>query len=66
MDNIRLEPLTDNDTERFVRDNQEAFRFGAMEEFGLRYDHTDENGEIISEIMHFECNQKRSGIQNHL
>ena len=49
VEKIKLEPLTENDTERFVRDNQEAFRFGAMEEFGPRYDHTDEDGEIISE-----------------
>jgi GNAT superfamily N-acetyltransferase len=48
VDEIKLVPLTDNDTEQFVRDNQEAFRYGALEEFEVCCDHTDENGEIIS------------------
>ena len=45
---IALEPLKDDDRERFIRDNQEAFRYGATEEFGLRDDHFEEPGEIIS------------------
>ena len=45
---ITLEPLEDADRERFIRDNQEAFRYGATEEFGLRDDHFEEPGEIIS------------------
>ena len=45
---IRLLPLQDSDREQFVRDNQEAFRYGAMEEFGLRDSHFEESGEIIS------------------
>ena len=45
---IRLLPLLDSDREQFVRDNQEAFRYGAMEEFGLRDSHFEEPGEIIS------------------
>ena len=38
---IRLLPLLllDSDREQFVRDNQKAFRYGAMEEFGLRNIH---------------------------
>lgn len=31
---IRLEPLEDEDRERFILDNQEAFNYGALEEFG--------------------------------
>lgn len=31
-----------------ILDNQEAFRYGAMEEFGLRNEHFEEDGEIIS------------------
>ncbi len=46
--NICLLPLTPEDREQFILDNQEAFRYGAMEEFGLRDDHTGEDGEIIS------------------
>ena len=45
---ITLEPLEEADRERFIRDNQEAFRYGATEEFGLRDDHFEEPGEIIS------------------
>ena len=45
---IELKPLTPNDREQFILDNQEAFNFGALEEFGLRDDHFEEEGEIIS------------------
>ena len=45
---IKLTPLTPEDREQFILDNQEAFRYGAMEEFGLRDDHFEEPGEIIS------------------
>ena len=43
-----LAPMTPDDRERFIRDNQEAFNYGALEEFGLRDDHFEEEGEIIS------------------
>ena len=46
--NITIAPLTEDDREQFILDNQEAFRFGAMEEFGMRDDHMEEAGEIIS------------------
>jgi len=46
--NITLTPLTTDDREQFILDNQYAFKFGAMEEFGLRDDHFEEDGEIIS------------------
>ncbi|MBQ3754560.1 MAG: GNAT family N-acetyltransferase [Clostridia bacterium] len=45
---ITLAPLEDDDIEQFVKDNQEAFKYGAVEEFGLRDDHFEEDGEIIS------------------
>lgn len=48
MTEIILAPLTEDDREQFIRDNQEAFNYGAMEEFGLRDDHFEEDGEIIS------------------
>ena len=45
---IELKPLTPNDREQFILDNQEAFNYGALEEFGRRDDHFEEEGEIIS------------------
>ena len=48
MANITLTPLTADDREQFILDNQRAFKYGAMEEFGKRDDHCEEDGEIIS------------------
>ena len=48
MANITLTRLTEDDREQFILDNQRAFKFGAMEEFGNRDDHMEEDGEIIS------------------
>ena len=48
MSVITLTRLTDDDREQFILDNQRAFRYGAMEEFGMRDDHLEEDGEIIS------------------
>ena len=45
---VRLVPLKDEDREQFILDNQWAFKHGAMIEFGVRDDHIDEEGEIIS------------------
>ena len=45
---IELKPLVPEDREQFIKDNQEAFNYGALEEFGLRDDHFEEDGEIIS------------------
>lgn len=48
MTDVTLAPLTPDDREQFIRDNQEAFNYGALEEFGRRDDHFEEDGEIIS------------------
>lgn len=48
MKDVTLVPLAPSDREQFIKDNQDTFRFGALEEFGLRDDHIDEDGEIIS------------------
>lgn len=48
MSNVKLVKLQESDRNQFILDNQEAFRYGAMEEFGLRDDHMEEEGEIIS------------------
>ena len=48
MSEIKLLPLEESDREQFIKDNQEAFNYGALEEFGPRDDHFEEDGEIIS------------------
>ena len=48
MADVTLCPLKENDREQFILDNQEAFNYGAMQEFGLRDAHFEEDGEIIS------------------
>ena len=48
MAKVTLNPLTPDDREQFIRENQGAFNYGALEEFGLRDDHFEEDGEIIS------------------
>ena len=48
MANVELLPLEQSDREKFIKDNQEAFNYGALEEFGRRDDHFEEDGEIIS------------------
>ncbi|MCR4657794.1 MAG: GNAT family N-acetyltransferase [Lachnospiraceae bacterium] len=48
MNNIKLIPLEDRDKEQFISDNQEAFNYGALEEFGRRDDHFEEDEQIIS------------------
>ena len=45
---IKLVPLCEDDREQFITDNQKAFNYGALEEFGRRDDHFEEDGEIIS------------------
>ena len=48
---VTLAPLEAGDREQFILDNQESFKYGAAEEFGLRDDHFEEDGEIISRAM---------------
>jgi hypothetical protein len=48
MTSITLIPLSPDDREQFILDNQEAFNYGALQEFGRRDDHFEEDGEIIS------------------
>lgn len=45
---VSLVPLKPEDREQFILDNQESFKFGAVEEFGVRDEHFDDDGEIIS------------------
>ena len=48
MNNIKLISLEDRDREQFILDNQETFNYGALEEFGRRDDHFEEDEQIIS------------------
>ena len=48
MAEVTLTPLADEEREQFILDNQYAFKYGAMEEFGERDNHFEEDGEIIS------------------
>ncbi|MBQ5969049.1 MAG: GNAT family N-acetyltransferase [Clostridia bacterium] len=45
---VTLAPLTKDDREQFILDNQAAFNYGALEEFGRRDDHFEADGQIIS------------------
>ena len=45
---VTLAPLTKEDREQFILDNQWAFKHGALMEFGERDNHIDGDGEIIS------------------
>ena len=45
---VALAPLAPEDREQFILDNQEAFNYGAMVESGLRDDHMEAEGQIIS------------------
>ncbi len=45
---IELQPLACADREQFIKDNQEAFNYGALVEFGRRDDHFEEERQIIS------------------
>lgn len=49
---VTLASLTADDRERFVLDNQRAFKYGALQAFGERNDHIDGDGEIISRKNH--------------
>ena len=45
---VTLELLKENDRDQFIKDNQRAFKYGALKEFGERDNHFEEEGEIIS------------------
>ena len=45
---VNLVPLEQSDREQFILDNQWAFKYGAMLEFGERDNHIGDDGEIIS------------------
>ncbi len=52
---VELIPMEEADRNQFILDNQEAFCYGALEEFGVRYEHFEEGEEIISKQTIGEC-----------
>ncbi len=52
---VTLVPLKPKDREQFIINNQESFKFGAIEEFGVRDEHFDNDGEIISRDTIEKC-----------
>ena len=46
-----LTPLTGDDREQFILDNQRAFKYGATEEFGMRDNHFEEDGRIAGGLV---------------
>ena len=53
MENITLVPLAPDDRNQFILDNQEAFNYGALEEFGRRddhYVHTESEKRMMAEM----------------
>ena len=51
---LSLVPLTADDREQFIKDNQEAFNYGALEEFGKRDDHFEEEDQFPEGMFRFE------------
>lgn len=49
MEKVELTPLTLEDKEAFIKDNQAAFNYGALEEFGRHNDHFEEEGKSSHE-----------------
>ena len=45
---IQLCLMEEDDREQFILDNQEAFNYGTLEEFGCRNNYFEEDGQIIS------------------
>ena len=54
MNSIKLIPLEDSDREQFILDNQEAFNYGALEEFGLRDNHFEEEMRDTNPVLRYK------------
>ena len=54
---VELKPLEASDKKQFIKDNQEAFNYGALEEFGMRDNHFEEyeqDGQFPEGMFRFE------------
>ena len=61
MASITLTRLTEDDREQFILDNQLAFKYGAMEEFGER-----DNRLWHLFIRIFHRTERRSDLRDHI
>lgn len=43
---VELRELGEGEREEFILENQWAFKYGAVEEFGVRDEHYEEDGEV--------------------
>ena len=59
---ITLSPLESSDREQFIKDCQESFKFGATEEFGMRDNHLDKEGQTISRKHLIESLDKKNAV----
>ena len=60
--NIILSPLESSDREQFIKDAQESFKYGATEEFGMRDNNCDKEGQTISRKHLIESLDKKNAI----
>ena len=51
---VELKPLEASDKEQFIKDNQEAFNYGPLEEFGMRDNHFEKDGQFPDGMFRFE------------
>ena len=54
---VELKPLEFSDKEQFIKDNQEAFNYGVLEEFGMRDNHFEEgehDGQFPDGMLRFK------------
>lgn len=56
---VKLLPMEETDRNQFILDNQESFRYGALEEFGVRDEHFEDGKEIISRQTIEECMDRK-------
>lgn len=65
MPKIQLTLLEPTDRESFIKENQYAFKFGALEKFGERDNHFEEDREIISRETINKCIDKDQPIDDN-
>jgi len=59
--NISLVPLDPADREKFIKDAQESFKYGATKEFGMRDNHLDKEGQTLSrKLLEESLNNEKS------
>jgi len=62
MSDVILEQLKSDDREQFILDNQEAFNYGAMVEFGLRDNNFEELTPLFCELDHLTIKTRKAKL----